>query len=708
MNNPIKKVKPKKLEKKLKLFDVYAISTGAMFSSGFFLLPGIAAGSSGPSVILAYLVAGILILPAMFSMAELSTAMPKAGGAYYFLDRSLGPVVGTIGGVGSWFALVFKSSFALIGMGAYLAIYVDVPITPLAIFLTLVFGVINIVGAKESSGLQKILVTALVGILMFYIIQGLVEVLNVGYAAKSEQFTPFFAFGFQGFAATIGLVFVSYAGLTKVASVSEEVENPDRNIPLGMILSLLTATVIYVVGVYIMVFVLEPSQLRADKTPVATSGEVFLDWLPNNLGLLLIVIAAIAAFASTGNAGIMSASRYPLAMARDRLVPQAFERVSERFQTPVNAIYVTVGLMIVTLLVFNVEDVAKLASAFQLVIFGLVNLAVIVMRESKIEGYDPGYKSPLYPWVQILGLVISAFLIAEMGLLSIIFSLGIIIVSIFWFYFYAIDKVRREGAIYHVHARLGQRRDTDLDQELKGIVREKGLRDEDPFDEVAARAFVHNFKDEVSLETVIETACASLSNRVLYIQHELEEHYLEYFESKKIPIARGMAIPHLRLEKVDQPEMVLIRCDKPVIVESDHTSEDVNEIYGFVFFISDQDKPGQHLRMIGEIAEVIDMPDFPEQWMEASNHDKLRRLIIRDDRYVYLTLRSDLPTVDFIDKKVKQIELGDGVLLTIIQRDGDIIIPKGNTRLLEGDRLSMIGEAKQIDLLKEKYVRSQK
>jgi hypothetical protein len=169
-----------------------------------------------------------------------------------------------------------------------------------------------------------------------------------------------------------------------------------------------------------------------------------------------------------------------------------------------------------------------------------------------------------------------------------------------------------------------------------------------------------------------------------------------------------MAIPHLRLEKVDQPEMVLIRCDKPVIVESDHTSEDVNEIYGFVFFISDQDKPGQHLRMIGEIAEVIDMPDFPEQWMEASNHDKLRRLIIRDDRYVYLTLRSDLPTVDFIDKKVKQVELGDGVLLTIIQRDGDIIIPKGNTRLLEGDRLSMIGEAKQIDLLKEKYVRSQK
>ncbi|MEF8797774.1 MAG: amino acid permease, partial [Salinivenus sp.] len=120
------------LKKDLTLYDVYAISTGAMFSSGFFLLPGIAAAETGPSVILAYLVAGILILPSMYSMAELSTAMPKAGGTYYFLDRALGPLAGTVGGLGTWLALVFKSAFALIGMGAYLAIYADVPIKPLA------------------------------------------------------------------------------------------------------------------------------------------------------------------------------------------------------------------------------------------------------------------------------------------------------------------------------------------------------------------------------------------------------------------------------------------------------------------------------------------------------------------------------------------------------------------------------------------------
>ena len=119
----------KELKKNLKLFDVYAMATGAMFSSGFFLLPGIAAMYTGPSVYLAYFVAGWLIIPAMLCMAELSSAMPKAGGTYYFLDRSLGPLAGTIGGLGSWIAVIFKSAFALVGMGAYLSIYLDVPMT---------------------------------------------------------------------------------------------------------------------------------------------------------------------------------------------------------------------------------------------------------------------------------------------------------------------------------------------------------------------------------------------------------------------------------------------------------------------------------------------------------------------------------------------------------------------------------------------------
>ena len=145
----------KGLKKDLGLFDVFAISTGAMFSSGFFLLPGIASHYTGPSVFVAYLIAGFLIVPSMFSIAEIATAFPKAGGAYFFLDRSLGPLVGTIGGLGTYLALVFKTAFAIIGIGAYAALFWDVPVRLIAVSATMLFMGLNIVGVKKTSGLQK-------------------------------------------------------------------------------------------------------------------------------------------------------------------------------------------------------------------------------------------------------------------------------------------------------------------------------------------------------------------------------------------------------------------------------------------------------------------------------------------------------------------------------------------------------------------------
>ena len=107
----------KRLTKELTLFHVYALATGATLSSGLFLLPGLAARDVGPAVVLAYLLAAVPLVPAMFSVVELATAMPRAGGAYYFLDRSLGPLAGTIGGLGTWLALTLKTAFALVGLG---------------------------------------------------------------------------------------------------------------------------------------------------------------------------------------------------------------------------------------------------------------------------------------------------------------------------------------------------------------------------------------------------------------------------------------------------------------------------------------------------------------------------------------------------------------------------------------------------------------
>jgi amino acid transporter/mannitol/fructose-specific phosphotransferase system IIA component (Ntr-type) len=692
-----------KLQKNLTLFDVYAISTGAMFSSGFFLLPGIATAETGPSVILAYLVAGVLIMPAMFSMSELSTAMPKAGGAYYFLDRSLGPLAGTVGGLGTWLALVFKSAFALIGMGAYLAIFFDVPIKPLAAALTVAFAAINIFGAKETSGLQRVLVSVLVGVLVFYLMQGFVAVSGQEASAIGDQLSPAFPFGATGFLATIGLVFVSYAGLTKVASVAEEVQNPDRNIPLGMVLSLLTATAIYVLGVFVMVTMLDADALRSDLTPVATSGELFMNWLPGSTGLILIVVAAIAAFASTGNAGILSASRYPLAMARDRLVPEPFAKLG-RFGTPTLSVLVTAGLMMLIIFGLSEEGVAKLASAFQLLIFALLNLAVIIMRESGIPSYAPGYRSPLYPWMQVAGIVIALLLIAEMGNLSILFTGGIVLAGIGWYFYYARQYVGREGAIYHLFARLGKFRYDGLDSELHTILEEKGTGDASDFDRLVGRAPVIQLDTPKLYDAVVRDVAEHLAEQTGLSVDKIEQGFLKGSQYSGTSISHGAALPYFLASGIEQEELVMVQCQSGICVEFEQDDErDVEPVYAFFFLLSPKADQSQHLRTQATLANRTDEESFLTEWRAAQNEQEIKETLLHHERYVSLHLLSGTPTESFIDQRVADLNMPAGNLVALVRRNGQIHIPNGSTTLSEGDRITIIGDAAGINRLYELY-----
>ena len=192
-----------------------------MVSSGLFLLPGLAVAKGGPAAILAYLIAGFMAIPAMLSVAELSTAMPKAGGAYYFLERALGPAVGTVTGVGTWLSLVLKDAFALIGMSAYLNLVFDIPAKPLALALIAGFTLLNVLGSKTSAVVQIALVGFVLTIMTVFLVGGLPQI-----GSGDGSLEPFFETGASGIAAVIGLIFVSYGGLTKVASVAEEVEDP--------------------------------------------------------------------------------------------------------------------------------------------------------------------------------------------------------------------------------------------------------------------------------------------------------------------------------------------------------------------------------------------------------------------------------------------------------------------------------------------------
>ena len=378
------------LSRSLGLRHVFVLSTGAMLSSGLFLLPGLAAADAGPSAVLAYALAGVVAVPAMLSVAELSTAMPRAGGAYYFLVRAYGPAVGTFSGMATWLSLVLKDAFALVGMSAYLNIVLDVPAKPLAVVLIAGFTILNICGTRASAGVQMLLVGFVLAVMGWFIAVGLPRVGGGVGGDGGNHLEPFFADGTGGLISVVGLVFVSYGGLTKVASAAEEINDPSRNIPLGMGLSLLVSTALYTLGVLVAVAVVPPSLLYDDLAPIYSAAE---DVMPT-AGAVLVVVAALAAFSSATNAGILAAARYPLAMSRDRLVGERLGRLN-RFNTPAWGVALTGAGMAVVVLTLDVAAIAKVASAFVLLTLALVNSAVLVLRASRIASYAPGFTAAM-------------------------------------------------------------------------------------------------------------------------------------------------------------------------------------------------------------------------------------------------------------------------------------------------------------------------
>ena len=683
------------LKKELTLLNVYAIATGTTLSAGFFLLPGIAFNEAGPAVVLSYMIAAIPLIPAMFSMVELSTAMPRAGGAYYFLDRSMGPFVGTIGGLGTWLALVFKTAFALIGMGAYLSIFwPEVPIVMLAVILAVLFGIVNLFGAKKTGTFQVFMVFALLLILLAFIGKGIPEI-------NSVHFEGFFDKGSVSIISTAGLVYISYVGVTNIASVAEEIQNPERNLPLGVFLAIGTAITVYAVGTTIMVGVLPADELAHDLTPVAsTAAIIFGEW-----GKIAVTVAAVIAFASVANAGILSASRYPLAMSRDHLIPSKFAKLTAR-NIPHYGIAVTVVMIILLIIFLDIARIAKLASAFQLLMFAFICLAVVVMRESQIEAYDPGYRSPFYPWMQIFGVFSPLWLIAEMGALPILFSLGLVTLGTVWYFAYAQNRVVRSGAIYHLFARLGEQRFEGLDRELRGIMKEKGVREEDPFDEVVARAQVMEFTKEHQFSEITRQVAIEFGRNMGVDAKELEQGFLKGSRIGATPISRGAALPHIRLPDLKLAEMVIVRVNELCFVEAPDFSGKIllqGPIHAFFYLISPNENPGQHLRILAQIAGRIDDENFLKDWLDASDEQELKEILLRDERFLSLRIRNNTPSSVFIGRSLKDIRMPEGCLVALIRRRGETIVPRGLTVLLEGDRLTIIGDEQGIEQLNNKY-----
>jgi len=406
-----------------------------MIGSGIFVLPGLAFSIAGPSVILAFFLAGFVVLPAALSQSEMATAMPEAGGTYLYIDRAMGPLMGTIAGFGVWFSLVFKAAFALVGLSAYLEFFVEHPERPIAAALAVLLIIVNLMGVHQTAKFQTALVSTVLVLLAGFIIFGTPS-------TDPERFQPFLSEGVNGLLSATAVVFVSYIGVTKVASLAEEIKRPGRTIPLGILTSVGIAMLLYPAVVAVMVGVTPASELAQTETPVLTAAAHFL----GTSGTYVVAGAAVLALLSMANAGVIASARYPLAMARNSLAPPFLARIGHKSGVPVAGISVTGVLLILLVLFVPLIELAKLASAFQLLVFVLVNIALIAFRESHLDWYQPKFRSPLYPLPQAFGIAAALLLLTQMGIVPLVGALAIVLAGVVWYRAFGQSRAVKESA----------------------------------------------------------------------------------------------------------------------------------------------------------------------------------------------------------------------------------------------------------------------
>ncbi len=612
---------------KLSLWDIFCIASGAMISSGLFVLPAIAYRYSGPSIVAAYFLAGLLMVPSIMSKSELLSAMPKTGGTYFFIERSFGPVMGVFGGFSHWFSIGLKSAFALVGIGTFLeyffpSVAINSPefylqVKLVAALFCLIFVTINILSIKLSARIQNIMVVFLVTACIVYIALGLRKI-------SFDNFSPFLSDGLRPFFSVVGLVFISYGGLTKVASLAEDTANPSRTIPAGMFLSFFIVQALYVLCVAVTIGILGKDELVSTYIPL-TQGALKLG---GGVLALILSLAAMVAFITTANAGIFSSSRVPLAMSGDGLLPDSFTARSKKSGTPYFSIGVTGLFMLLLILFLNLQDLIKVASTLMIILFIFVNLSVIIMRESKIINYRPTFKAPFYPYTQIFALVAYVFLIFEMGKVPLLISAGFIGVSFVWFAFRA-PKIKRQSALMHLVERVTAKEfvDVSLEDELKEILHRRDNITKDRFDHLIEACPVLDLDGNLSRDDFFTLVAEVLSARLGIDKSKIKNLLIKREAESTTVIEKGLAIPHIVVEGEKKFEIIMVRIRGGIAFLPDK-----DPVHIVFVLAGTQDERNFHLRSLMAIAQIVRDQNFYPNWMRMKDENSLRMLVLSSTR----------------------------------------------------------------------------
>ncbi len=423
------------LERTLGLKAALSIGVGTMVGAGIFVFPGIAAGYAGPAAMISFALAGLIALLVATSTAELATAMPESGGAYYYVSRTFGSLAGFVIGISQWIGLVFASAFYLSGFGQYAidllhkaGFELGDPVILIASGTALLLTVINLVGTEKAGQLQNRVVIVLTFLLSLLFGYGILNA--VGLVGKAQWPVPFAPKGTWPIFTTTALIFTSYLGFVQIATVAGEIKEPKKNLPKALM-----GSVLLVMGLYITALFVSTTVLPTDR--LAELGETAMVSVANSLigkwGALTILAAGLLATLSSANASILSSSRAIYALSYDDLLPSTISKVNDQFGTPHIAL-MAVGIPIAGLtLLGKIEILAEVASLLHLIMYGMICVTLIALRSRNPYWYSPDYQSPGGWAVPTLGAVASFGLIFLMEPLSIAMGFGVMIVALGWY-----------------------------------------------------------------------------------------------------------------------------------------------------------------------------------------------------------------------------------------------------------------------------------
>jgi len=415
------------LSRDLSLFHVIMMGMGMMIGAGVFLGIGISTQAAGPGgLILTFALNGCVALFSAMSYAELSSAIPRAGGAYNFARIAFGRGTSFLAGWMEWFASSVAGAMYAVTFAIYTLRYLDglgaLAWSPVgmgvlqkivALLIGLFFIYINYRGASETGKAGAFFT---LGQTLFMVV---LAVLGVVVAfrdpARLANFQPFMPKGWSALLVTMGFTYVAFEGFEVIAQAGDETIDPKRNIPKAMLYSVFFVTIIYVFVSFATIVAVKAGTQGVEGLPWEWIGGFGKEGFAEAMGRmvpysgLLLTLAVIFSSTSALNATIYSATRASYALGRDRMLPAAFSRISEKRKTPYIALSFT-AVIVLSVAMLKVEDVASSASIMFLFLFFLVNVCVIKIRRNMGDELSYGFIMPLFPLLPILAIVMQALL----------------------------------------------------------------------------------------------------------------------------------------------------------------------------------------------------------------------------------------------------------------------------------------------------------